>query len=425
MGGCSRPRAHDLCMPQGSGPCSNPAQAAAPGRTSGSKLSTLRHPDARAGGLRGATTGGTFRGRQALFCAPCASGAPPGGLQHGVPAYLHAPQQVHRVSTPTDHLPQIGLDGIDDAHVGRSPAMQITQAAFARHNTFHPRFGWLKKGFDAASADAGVFAREDAPIVLGVGKNMVRAIRYWCLATRVLADAKDGSGVAATPFGLQLLGPDGLDPFTEDLGSLWLLHWRLVGNAGLASAWWFTFFRFARSEFSADELSEELQNFVTREFPGSRYAPSSFRKDASCVTRMYGELPGSTVSEESIQCPFAELRLLRPAGRRTFAFQVGAKPGLSWEIVAAASLEFAATLREGARTVTLGSLLRQPGSPGLAFRLGESALFAALEEAVTHTPDLALTDAGGLVQLSYAGDPWEMADQLIRRHFAHSFTGAL
>lgn len=52
---------------------------------------------------------------------------------------------------------------------------------FARHETFHPRFGWLKKGFDRASDDAEVFLRDDAPIRLGVGKT-------WCApsATGVL-----------------------------------------------------------------------------------------------------------------------------------------------------------------------------------------------------------------------------------------------
>lgn len=29
--------------------------------------------------------------------------------------------------------------------------------AFARHETFHPRFGWLKKGFDLASIDSEIF----------------------------------------------------------------------------------------------------------------------------------------------------------------------------------------------------------------------------------------------------------------------------
>lgn len=48
---------------------------------------------------------------------------------------------------------------------------------FARHETFHPRFGWLKKGFDRAAIDSEVFLRPDAPVRLGVGKNMVRAIR--------------------------------------------------------------------------------------------------------------------------------------------------------------------------------------------------------------------------------------------------------
>jgi hypothetical protein len=35
---------------------------------------------------------------------------------------------------------------------------------FARHETFHPRFGWIKKGFDRAAEDPGIFLREDAPV---------------------------------------------------------------------------------------------------------------------------------------------------------------------------------------------------------------------------------------------------------------------
>ncbi|MDF2212363.1 DUF4007 family protein [Arthrospira platensis NCB002] len=57
---------------------------------------------------------------------------------------------------------------------------------FARHETFHPRFGWLKKGFELANKDAGIFWAEDAPVRLGVGKNMVRSLRYWCQAFKIL-----------------------------------------------------------------------------------------------------------------------------------------------------------------------------------------------------------------------------------------------
>jgi hypothetical protein len=57
------------------------------------------------------------------------------------------------------------LDTVSNQGTGASPA-------FARHETFHPRFGWLKKGFDAAVRDQHIFTREEAPVILGVGKNM-------------------------------------------------------------------------------------------------------------------------------------------------------------------------------------------------------------------------------------------------------------
>ena len=34
--------------------------------------------------------------------------------------------------------------------------------AFARHETFHFRYGWLKKGIDAVAEDPQMFSRADA-----------------------------------------------------------------------------------------------------------------------------------------------------------------------------------------------------------------------------------------------------------------------
>jgi hypothetical protein len=327
------------------------------------------------------------------------------------------------VTIPDHFASQLNFGEFDNPEFDCLPSLHVSRAVFARHNTFHPRFGWLRKGFDAAVNDRSVFARADAPVALGVGKNMVRAIRFWCVATRILREAPDGEGLVPSALGWQLLGPDGLDPFLENLGSLWLLHWRLLGNPDYATAWWFVFFQFARIEFTIDELSAAVEDFVVRQFPSSRYAISSLKKDAACIARMYGEQPADPVSEEAIHCPFAELALLRSTGRRTFGFQVGPKPGLSPELVAAASLEYAAAANVGARSVSLGALVRNPGSPGLAFRLGESALFGALENATATHPALRLTDAGGLVQLSFDGDPLELAQALIRHHYERSLIG--
>jgi hypothetical protein len=59
--------------------------------------------------------------------------------------------------------------------------------AFARHETFHPRFGWLRKAVTESAKAGNVFTDPEATVKLGVGKNnMVTAIRYWGLAFKIL-----------------------------------------------------------------------------------------------------------------------------------------------------------------------------------------------------------------------------------------------
>lgn len=297
----------------------------------------------------------------------------------------------------------------------------VTSPVFARHETFHPRYGWLKKGFDEACRDPEIFIAEDAHIRLGVGKNMVRSIRYWTHAFGVLAYDEDAPGRSKpsrpTDFGLQLLADDGYDPFLENLGSLWLLHWRLL-NGGEATGWQYAFFQHTRPELTADELVKGFQELLRTQYEGASFATSSLKKDANCILRMYGELPRRAVSEESIQCPFAELGLLAATEQtKTFTFRMGSKPGFSDSLLTAICLEYAGE-RSTARTVALPQLLHGERSPGLAFKLTESALYHALENVVMTRTDLGLSDTAGMIQLSFPKRWDRTRDALIDRHYA-------
>jgi hypothetical protein len=53
---------------------------------------------------------------------------------------------------------------------------------FSGHETFPFRYTWLPKGVTNLLKDPELFARDDALVTLGVGKNMVRFIRHWCTA---------------------------------------------------------------------------------------------------------------------------------------------------------------------------------------------------------------------------------------------------
>ena len=63
---------------------------------------------------------------------------------------------------------------------------------FARHETFHIREGWLFKGMDAVRHDSTIFLSSDASERLGLGKNMVRALRFWMTATGLAEEYRAG-----------------------------------------------------------------------------------------------------------------------------------------------------------------------------------------------------------------------------------------
>jgi len=288
--------------------------------------------------------------------------------------------------------------------------MSLEQSAtpsFANHQTFHPRFGWLKKGFDAASKDPDVFNRPDAPLILGVGKNMVEAIRFWCTATRVLArrpnpDRPRMSVSVPTGLGVALLSEGGLDPYMEDPTTLWVLHWQAVSPQTNLPVWWSTF-----NDLTALEFSEpELLRFCVDEIADTTWSQpkeSSVQKDVDCLLRMYTarETRNRQSLDDLLDSPFRDLGILIPAptGRDTYRFVRGAKPTLAPAAVAYACLDFMAMTDPDARTVSLSRLTADSGSPGRLFKLTEEVVLGALEEAASHGIGIRLASPAGTTQL--------------------------
>jgi hypothetical protein len=283
--------------------------------------------------------------------------------------------------------------------------------AFARHETFHPRFGWLKKGFDRAAEQSDIFLVEDAPVRLGVGKNMVRSIRYWCNAFKLLEHDQP------TDFGIELLDPVGWDSYLEDPASLWLLHWQLLQPPCYATAWEFAFNHFHRTEFTVEDLFYELCDYRDRISP--RTADSSIKKDVSCLLRMYTKQPTkAAVSEDSLDCPFAQLGLIHTAGdARHYTFRIGPKRNLPAEIVVYACLCHADRVSSTARSIPLASLLYDTGGPGMLFKLTESALSEAIEQVARRFKPINLSDAAGKLQLSFAKAPLPLAQALLNSYY--------
>ncbi len=137
------------------------------------------------------------------------------------------------------------------------------QHSFSGHETFPFRYPWLKKGFDAVAAAGDALLRDDAITTLGVGKNMVRSIRHWCLAAGVLEENRSAAGaLRPTDLGNLLFADDGLDPYLEDPATLWLLHWQIASNRARATTWFWTFSHFHEPEFSREALTSALYKWT-------------------------------------------------------------------------------------------------------------------------------------------------------------------
>lgn len=302
--------------------------------------------------------------------------------------------------------------------------LPIMQPVFSRHETFPPRNGWLKKGFDALKKDPEFFNQEDAAVSLGVGKNMAKAIRYWCSAFKVSqeADKNKSRGVVATNFGELLLSDDGWDPYLEDIASLWLLHWNLLKQPCTATCWHFAFNLYRHAEFSQEDFLNDLSEYSKQTWSGSSFAEATLKNDVSCFARMYCKDDGAKhVSEETIGSPFSELDLVvRMNGGKHLSFHIGPKPNLPNAIVAAAALEYAEAVCIAEKSINVSHLVYNIGSPGLVFKLPESAIYAALEEIVENRKDLSLSQTAGMVQLQFMKEPGLIAESILSQYYENS-----
>lgn len=278
------------------------------------------------------------------------------------------------------------------------------KASFSGHETFPFRYAWLKKGVDAIAADPNFFSDEEAAMVeLGVGKNMVRSIKHWCLATGMIEDAPaKRSGQHVSRLGTLLLSDDGLDPYLEDPATLWILHWQLASTPGRATTWFWAFSHVHDPEFAKQDLTNQLQAW-TLAAGYKRISPASLKRDIDCFLRTYvpSRHAKAGILEDTLDCPLVELELIREASERSaFRFSRGAQDQLPDYVLYFATLRFLDEHFEGRQSVSLHELAYGSRSPGMVFKIDENSLarrYETIDESLQGA--LVYDETAGLRQL--------------------------
>jgi hypothetical protein len=261
-------------------------------------------------------------------------------------------------------------------------SMDNPKFSFSGHQTFPLRYAWLPKAVQTLHSCPDLFSREDALVKLGVGKNMVSSIRYWSETLKLIERGAADKTMKPTLLGTAIFDKnEGWDPFLEDTGTLWLLHWLLVSRRDRASTWYLAFTRFNKDLFTSQNLIEWIEA-LTQDIPGVRATSSSLKRDIDVFLRTYtpSQSKRDMLSEDSFDCPLVELGLIRSVDHSIYQFVRGPKPSLPDAIFLYALIDYWQLEAPEVQTLSFEKILHNPGSPGKAFKLSENALAERLEQ---------------------------------------------
>lgn len=268
---------------------------------------------------------------------------------------------------------------------------------YGKHESFHIREGWLSKGMEAIRRDPRALRRKSAPMDLGLGRNMVRALRFWLVATGLARTTRPGQ--VLTPFGEMVWR---YDRYLEDEGTLWLIHYHLACSEDNATAWYWFFNHFAYSVFDQETFVEELGQWALNYENRKPVARRTLERDFQVLIRTYLPSGRDRSPEDLMESPLAELGLLEALDGKRYRLLQPAPDRLHPLIVLRVLLQRRPGEPRTERQIGLTQVLREPMSVGRVFNLGAAGLIEILNRLEIQYPEYAvrLIRTAGLDQLT-------------------------
>lgn len=253
---------------------------------------------------------------------------------------------------------------------------------FRAHETFHIRKGWLNKGLRNVIETPGVFLGDAGnPMdVMGIGSNMVKSLRYWLQAAGLTEEPNHGRrNQTLTKLGNIIYEND---PYFEEIGSLWLVHYMIASNKEDATAWYAFFNEFDQTEFSEEDFYSSVRKYAKMIDPEKTPADRVILDDYKCVISTYVKRTrthnGKSDPEDNMECPLTELGLVDTVSgsiKNKYYRKVSPKADSIPELIAlAVILKCASENRE----IRFSTILTDKNSLGKVFFLDNIAMMNIL-----------------------------------------------
>lgn len=264
----------------------------------------------------------------------------------------------------------------------------IERYIFSGHESFPCKTLWLKKGYDFIDGKNN-FNAADSVVKLGVGKNMVASIRYWL---KTFGLVKEGSLTEVARF--VFADNSGMDPYIEDLGTIWLLHYLLISSRE-ATLYNLLFTRFQRERrvFERQHIISFVKRYMAEKGKLKTYNENTVKKDVAVLLQNYVQ-PMKAQAMEDYSTLLIDLDLIMTTDGKQYMFNQEGKRQLPPDILMYAILEE----KKSDKSVDYDTLQ----NIGLMFCLNDMELIAALSFLQERYPDvIRYSDTAGLRQVQF------------------------
>ncbi len=173
-----------------------------------------------------------------------------------------------------------------------------------RHESFSIREGWLAKGLKAVKDNDKIFISPEATDILGIGTNMVKSLKYWMLASKLII-VKNRT-VSLSDFGELLYK---YDKYLEDKFSWWLIHIMMILNENDAYIFNIFFNKCTSKNFSKRDIYEQISNILDSQ--NGEYSEKILQDEINMIIKTYSIDEKIDNPENNFICPLSDLNLIR------------------------------------------------------------------------------------------------------------------
>lgn len=248
---------------------------------------------------------------------------------------------------------------------------------FGHHQSFYLRLNWLAKAYKMQGEDKYFFTGDQGFEQIGLGKNMVKSLRYWVVALQVAEERRDEQRKTyheLTEAGRLIKENDRFVRLPLTAG---VLHILLSTNVEHASTWYWFFNVFHHRAGDNEQVLKELEGWV-KAHHSRPVSSKTLKRDLDCLRLVYtAEASDHEDPEEVVASPLSALRLLQPS-RDQFIKRTPELDELNLDALYFALLLYCK--KREVDSVSIDELQVKPELWGKLFQLSSNQMLLALEQ---------------------------------------------